>query len=280
MIGLRFVLLVSWWFSCCSGFHPRGQKLLQSKNRLHLLFNPFGKLTSNVKLDKADSDTWRNGYANTNEEVCDVLVGTVPGDLVGTYYRYAIELQRLRCQVHTVHTIWMRCDRNVHGKYQIGGDEIAHPFDADGMVTAITFQNGTCFFRNRFVRTEGFLRERKANRILHRGAFGTQIPGGWLANFMRTKLKNVANTNVIYFANKLLALWEAGGPYALDADTLRTVGKFKFNGALRDDEPFTAHPKIDPYSGHLVGFNYQPGPDKTDLRIMEFASNMSLLHDR
>eukprot|EP01039_Chlorochromonas_danica_P014638 gene14638-17120_t len=97
---------------------------------------------------------------------------------------------------------------------------------------------------------------------------------------MRTKLKNVANTNVIYFANKLLALWEAGGPYALDADTLHTVGKFRFNGALQDDEPFTAHPKIDPFSGHLVGFNYQPGPQKTDLRIMEFASNMSLLHDR
>lgn len=95
MIGLQFVLLVSWWFSCSYGFQPRGQKLLQTRNRLHSIFNPFGKFASSVKPEKADSDTWRNGYANTNEEVCDVLVGTVPGDLVGTYYRYAIERQRL-----------------------------------------------------------------------------------------------------------------------------------------------------------------------------------------
>jgi carotenoid cleavage dioxygenase-like enzyme len=37
----------------------------------------------------------------------------------------------------------------------VGSDRVLHPFDADGMVTAATFSgNGTCFFRNRFVRTQ------------------------------------------------------------------------------------------------------------------------------
>lgn len=155
-----------------------------------------------------------------------------------------------------------------------------HPFDADGMIAAFTFQNGSCFFRNRFVRTNGFLRERKQKRILYRGAFGTQIPGGPLANFLQTSLKNVANTNIIFFANRLLALWESGTPYRLEEDSLRTIGKYTFRGILKENEPFTAHPKVDPVTGNLVGFNYQPSVDKTKLRIMEIDPQLSLKQDK
>gem|GEM_PF-6053888 len=35
---------------------------------------------------------------------------------------------------------------------------------------------------------------------------------------------NVANTSVIPWRGELLALWEAGAPYRLDADSLETLG--------------------------------------------------------
>ena len=55
-----------------------------------------------------------------------------------------------------------------------------HPFDGDGMITALTIQNGTAIFRNRFVRTNTYNKERKAKKILARGAFGTPKAGGFV----------------------------------------------------------------------------------------------------
>ena len=34
-----------------------------------------------------------------------------------------------------------------------------HPFDGDGMVCSFAFRDGKVFFRNKFVRTKGFLDE-------------------------------------------------------------------------------------------------------------------------
>jgi all-trans-8'-apo-beta-carotenal 15,15'-oxygenase len=90
------------------------------------------------------------------------------------------------------------------------------------------------------------LEEQKAGKILYRGVFGTQKPGGLLANAFDFKLKNIANTNVIYWGGKLLALWEAADPYRLDPYTLETLGKEHFNGVLSEGEAFGAHPRFDP----------------------------------
>ena len=56
--------------------------------------------------------------------------------------------------------------------------------------------------------------------------------------------KNAANTNIIGYANRLLALFEAGSPHELKPLTLETVGLFDFGGKLTG--PVTAHPKFDP----------------------------------
>lgn len=55
------------------------------------------------------------------------------------------------------------------------------------------------FFRNRFVKTKEFLEEQKAGKMLYRGVFGSQKPGGWLANLFDLKIKNIANTNVLHW---------------------------------------------------------------------------------
>lgn len=202
---------------------------------------------------KYSAAAWIKGFQNCEKEVCEELPQSVPSDLVGTYYR------------------------NGYGKFKIGNDEVMHPFDADGMVVAITFSNGKALFRNRFVRTKGYVTERKKRRICFRGAFGTQIPGGFLSNFLKIGSKNCANTNVIYHGSKLLALWEAGLPHRLEPDSLRTVGKYTYKGLLENNEAFTAHPKLDPHTGHLVAFSRKLASQKNPFLVHEFDSDGNLL---
>ena len=62
-----------------------------------------------------------------------------------------------------------------------------------------------------------------------------------------------ANTNIIGHAGRLLALEEGHFPYVLDGG-LETVGPLDFGGKLKGS--FTAHPKVCPVTGELLGFGY------------------------
>lgn len=77
---------------------------------------------------------------------------------------------------------------------------------------------------------QGYLREKQRNKILYKGTFATKIPGGFFSNALAFNPKNTANTNVIYWAGKLLALWEGGLPHRMEADSLRTVGPYTIKG--------------------------------------------------
>lgn len=69
-------------------------------------------------------------------------------------------------------------------------------------------------------------------------------------------VKNVANTHVVYWGGKLLALWEGGLPHELDPRTLETLGPTTLGGTLPDKGPFAAHFKIaeGPEGRRLVNF--------------------------
>jgi all-trans-8'-apo-beta-carotenal 15,15'-oxygenase len=193
---------------------------------------------------------WQGGYESLIQEYdywIDDIEGEIPPELAGTLFR------------------------NGAGLLDINGERLHHPFDGDGMISRITFINGRAHFRNRFVQTPGYLAERKAGKILYRGVFGTQKSGGWLANIFDFKLKNIANTNVIYWGKKLLALWEAAEPYLLNPQTLETLGNEYFNGVLSKGEAFSAHPRIDP-NGTLVNFAIKPGLSTT-ITIFELNKN-------
>jgi all-trans-8'-apo-beta-carotenal 15,15'-oxygenase len=201
-----------------------------------------------------DSADWSSAFGNVEEELSDVplepLRGAIPPDLEGTLYR------------------------NGPGRLERAGHWVHHPFDGDGMITAVRFAAGRARLRNRFVRTEGWLAEEAAGRFLYRGVFGTQKPGGPLANAFDLRLKNIANTHVVRLGDQLLALWEAAEPHALDPDTLETRGLTRFNGLLQPGEAFSAHPRFDP--GHhgaprMVTFGVRTGPRST-IRLMEFAT--------
>jgi all-trans-8'-apo-beta-carotenal 15,15'-oxygenase len=186
---------------------------------------------------------WLRGYTSLTEERdywIDDIEGNLPADLCGTLYR------------------------NGPGLLERGGQSVQHPFDGDGMICAFDFTgDGRVRFRNRYVRTAGFVAESKAGRFLQRGVFGTQKPGGWLANAFDLRTKNIANTNVAYSPKKLLALWEGGKPYALDPQTLETIGEDDLGGALAGNANFAAHPHYDRRTGEMVNFGIQPGLSST-----------------
>lgn len=184
-------------------------------------------------------EDWQKGYESLRTERSywiDEVEGEIPIALEGTLFR------------------------NGPGQLDINGQKYGHPFDGDGMICAIAFKDGKAHFTNQFVKTPEFLAEQKAGKILYRGVFGTQKAGGWLRNIFDLRNKNVANTNVVYQGGKLLALWEAAQPYALNPKNLDTLGLENFEGKLEAGKVFTAHPRRDDRTGDLWGFGVQPGP--------------------
>lgn len=154
--------------------------------------------------------------------------------------------------------------RNGPGRLELYGHRYGHLFDGDGHINRFAFDGRGVTYRNRYVRTREFLAEESARRILFRN-FGTNIPGGLLKNLLRTRFKNVANTSVVFHADKLLALWEAGWPHHVDADNLDTLARDDLGGALRNpgslierlvapELPFSAHPRVCPRTGELFNF--------------------------
>ena len=156
------------------------------------------------------------------------VIGEIPKDLDGVYVR--------------------NTENPVHDA--IG---IYHPFDGDGMLHAMTFRDGQAVYRNRFVRTKGFLAEAEAGRSLWAGIAGR--PGaserpGWGAH---GDLKDSSSTDVVVHAGQILStFYQCGEGYRVDPETLATVGT---EGWVPDDG-ISAHPKVDESNGELLFFNY------------------------
>jgi carotenoid cleavage dioxygenase len=125
-----------------------------------------------------------------------------------------------------------------------------HWFDGDGMLHAFRLRDGRACYRNRWVRTARFSLERAAGEALFGGVGDVAAGDPRVAGHS----PNAANTNVVWHAGRLLALWEGGPPHALDPATLETFGPYDFGGRLAG--PMTAHPKLDPESGELCFFGY------------------------
>ena len=137
-----------------------------------------------------DAYPWSAGFRSLAEEHdyrVDEIDGQVPATLRGTLFR------------------------NGSGRNELGGQWFPHWFDGDGMISAIRFDDQGIHFRNRYVATENYRDETKAQRIVHRG-FGKMRPGGMLANALRQPA-NVSNTSVVMDGDRLLSLWEGGPPF-------------------------------------------------------------------
>jgi all-trans-8'-apo-beta-carotenal 15,15'-oxygenase len=131
--------------------------------------------------------------------------------------------------------------RNGPGLFERGNQRYRHWFDGDGLVNAWRFNDGGVSHQARFVRTEKFVAESAAGQFLL-PAFGSAIKAQ--KPIRNSDTVNTANTNVIPLNGRLLAMWEGGSAYELDAATLATRGVVTWAPELKA-MPFSAHPKVE-----------------------------------
>jgi len=166
---------------------------------------------------------WHLGYKNAPAGGFDpapmkLAFGKAPADLNGSFYR------------------------NGPAQMQYGDQYASHWFDGDGLIHRIAIENGQAVHQARFADTKKRREEQAAGAFLAPG-FGTL--GDERFSVQGPDDVNAANTSVLVVNGELLALWEAGSAFAMDAETLETKGP----KAWRDDlkgMPFLAHPKVEP----------------------------------
>ncbi len=214
------------------------------------------------------SPTYGGTYAPLHVEVdvrdC-VVDGRIPEDLNGGFYATGPDLQ-----------------------YPLAPGNI--PFDGEGHVRMFRFKDGRVDYRTRFVRTERFVAQDKARRILMPMYRNPSLDDPSVKGLSR----GTANTHVIHHKHMLLALKEDSPPSAVDLHTLETIDPvYTFGGQLRRDQPFTAHPKVCSITENIVAFGYEARGfgsdviaifeiDKQGRRIWEAevrAPYVSMVHD-
>jgi carotenoid cleavage dioxygenase-like enzyme len=127
-----------------------------------------------------------------------------------------------------------------------------HWFDGDGMVHGVHINQGKATYRNRYVQTAGFIKESEAGHSLWKGILDPiQViePDG--------PDKNTGNTDLVWHAGRLLALWWLGGvPYEINVSDLTTKGPVTYNDKLNCG--FASHPKVDLKTNEMMFFDYSP----------------------
>ncbi|XP_042007666.1 carotenoid 9,10(9',10')-cleavage dioxygenase 1-like isoform X1 [Salvia splendens] len=163
-----------------------------------------------------------------------------------------------------------------------------HWFDGDGMIHGMRIKNGKATYVSRFVKTsrlkqEEFFGGSKFMKIGDLKGFFGLLSVNLL--MLRTKLKvldltygnSTANTALVYHHGKLLALSEGDKPYAikvLEDGDLETIGLLDYDKKL--SHSFTAHPKVDPFTGEMFTFGYSQKPPYVTYRVV---SKEGLMHD-
>ncbi|KAI8183777.1 Lignostilbene-alpha,beta-dioxygenase isozyme I [Colletotrichum sp. SAR 10_75] len=126
------------------------------------------------------------------------------------------------------------------------------PLDGDGNISAFRIRDSRVDMKMRYVETECYKLERKANKAL----FGLYRNPYTHHPCVRAAVDSTANTNLVLWADHFLALKEGGLPYSVDPHTLDTI-KYDPFGPQVKAKTFTAHPKVDPYTDELVVYGYE-----------------------
>ncbi len=194
------------------------------------------KTSSQVKFPDTGFFKGFNKPSRFEGDIQDLEVsGTIPADINGTFYRIQPDLQ-----------------------YPPLFEEDIH-FSGDGSVSAFRFENGHVDFKQRYVQTDRFKLEKEARK----GLFGLYRNPFTDNEGVKGVIRTVSNTNVVFWRGILLAMKEDGPPFAMDPETMETIGRFDFDGQVKSPT-FTAHPKFDPKTGEMVCFGYEAGGDGHD----------------
>jgi all-trans-8'-apo-beta-carotenal 15,15'-oxygenase len=231
----------------------------------------WGKQGESTALKQAQQAAWAGAFRSQLQEfdyeITDIE-GTLPDALKGS-------------------TLF----RNGPSRFERGTQRVAHYLDGDGYVAKIAFSpEGKVYFTSRFVKTAEHQQEGEVNAFAFRTTFGNAKAGGPLANLLDLHLKNPANTHIVPWGDKLLALYEAGMPYRLDPYSLETLGTEDLLGNLEvpavpgsrwaalkrrstGQQAMTAHPHCDPLRDRLVTWSWGIKPGKPNRLIIELSEH-------
>lgn len=198
---------------------------------------------------------WKNVVEFPQATPCKVVHGRVPPGLRGTYFKAS------------------------PGIFTQHGSHVRHPLDGAGFVMSLELDGlkNAALYRARVVRTRHYVQEQRAGLRIFSGAFGTH---GLL---QACSVNNTANTSVFPFGrDEVLACFDGGLPYRLDARSLETLGPLPgfgegllpietglppLDGALRAvgvaGDVLNAHPKLVPCAAgepRLAFFGLKYGP--------------------
>jgi len=125
-----------------------------------------------------------------------------------------------------------------------------HWFGGDGMLHGVRLEAGKASYRNRYVETEAYRKEKAAGNAL----WGSGLGAPEFDNPNGTGRGNTGNTALVFHDGRLLTLWEGGDPHEIRLPGLETVGTHNYGGKLM--HAFTAHPKVDEATGEMLFFGY------------------------
>jgi len=125
-----------------------------------------------------------------------------------------------------------------------------HYFDGDGMVHAAQFRNGKVTYRNKYVRTADWLKNKESGEE-NFWSVTTSVKGS-----KDKPMADVANTDIIGHGGKAVTTWYlAGIPHIIDPITLDTV-KAAPEYVSGIGNAMSAHCKVDEFTGELLYFDY------------------------
>ena len=164
--------------------------------------------------------------------------------------------------------------------FRVGPSSLS--LDGDGRVDKIVFRQGRISqVASRVIETPQLKGE-------YRSAFGANT------HVSLRKLKNPANTALVFHAGTLLALWEGGHATAIDPETLDYIGPHTFGGCAKVAPPLSLNGAVDAMlgiggdavcahtrvrdNGRLVMLLSQFSLTNTRLRFVEFESDSWQIH--
>ncbi|WP_299946073.1 carotenoid oxygenase family protein [uncultured Microbulbifer sp.] len=171
-----------------------------------------------------------------------------------------------------------------------------HPFDGDGLVQGLYFNNGQVTYRSSQIQTAALLREQNECQAVWPGVMGTF--DFTLPDF---PIKDTANTDIIWHNGRLITLWyNAGIPYTLDPITLENLGPLQSPSKLT--RKMSAHSRVDWETGEMFFFDFGDTPPYMNYGVLgadgrlkhecpidlpaprlpheiTFTSNHAILHD-
>ncbi len=132
-----------------------------------------------------------------------------------------------------------------------------HPFEGSGMLHAVRIDGDGAAYRNRYVETPDYLRERAARRSLVPSIL--EPPPVKILESGRFPYRDASNAVLVPLGRAAFALGGFHAPIQVDPQTLETLGRDQILG--EDNAPFGGHPKRDPETGELFYFRCHLGPE-------------------